>query len=281
MLSLYFAVSSAAACLFTERPEMGGADKPEGYVRVMSFNLKCNGQEMEKRYGAAAQTIAEACPDSLGVQEAHVGWRLALDLLLPEHDGVGLYREDKIIIGESSAIYYLRDKYEVADKGDFWISETPDKPSYSWDSSTYRICTWAVLRSKETGFEYAHINTHLDHKGSIAREKGVEMILEKAKEFTDAGTPVVCTGDFNFSEGSSLYNSLTAGVLYDTKYKAADTMSGNTFHGFAEEPINDKKPIDFVLCSDDVSPLTYKIITKQYDGRLPSDHFAIYSDVMF
>ncbi len=48
MLSLYFAVSSAAACLFTERPEMGGADKPEGYVRVMPLTLNVTVKRWKK-----------------------------------------------------------------------------------------------------------------------------------------------------------------------------------------------------------------------------------------
>ena len=281
-LSFFFAAIASLSCFVFNLPDRGTVKKPEEAVRVMTFNILYGGDgenEWSNRTGIVAETIAKYLPDSFGVQEAHFGWRAALCFLLPEYGSVGVQRDDGKFKGESSAIYYLREKYLVTDSGNFWISETPDEPSKGWDAGCYRICTWAVLRDRETGFEYAHINTHLDNAGVEARKNGVRMILEKAKEFTDAGTPVVCTGDFNIDEGSGLYTQLVSGVLSDTKRLAPDTMSGNTYHGFDAYPVNSDPPIDYVLCSNAFTPLSYKIVTDDYGGRLPSDHFPVYSDM--
>lgn len=129
------------------------------------------------------------------------------------------------------------------DSGTFWLSQTPEIPSIGWDAVCNRVCTWAVLENKSTGEQYAHINTHLDHRGAEARENSINMILEKAASFD---VPVVCTGDFNLKQNSDLYTSLTAGVLQDTKFAAADTMDHATFHGFSET-VDPARVIDFIF----------------------------------
>ena len=52
---------------------------------------------------------------------------------LPEYDYIGVGRDNGKTEGEHSAIFYRTDKFEVIDKGDFWMSETPDVPSKGWD----------------------------------------------------------------------------------------------------------------------------------------------------
>jgi endonuclease/exonuclease/phosphatase family metal-dependent hydrolase len=254
--------------------------KAENAVRVMSFNVLCEGKNengMQNRLGIVTQTITEYYPDSLGVQEATPLWMLWLNLFLPEYDYVGVGRDDGKLSGEFSAIFYLKEKYKVVDSGTFWISETPDVPSIGWDADCRRVCTWAVLENKTTGARYAHLNTHLDYKGVMPRQRGVEMILEKAAEFDDL--PVVVTGDFNFAQGSGYYNQLTAGVLQDTKFLAPDTMDYATFHGFAQT-VNPDKVIDFVLANSRMTPLVYKVVIEGIDGRAVSDHYPLYADML-
>jgi endonuclease/exonuclease/phosphatase family metal-dependent hydrolase len=188
---------------------------------------------------------------------------------------VGIGR-DGYVFDEFTPIFYLKEKYDLVDSGSFWLSETPQKPSKGWDAQLNRICTWAVLRNKETGESYAHFNTHLDHVGAQARLNSVQIILDKIAELN---LPTVCTGDFNVSEGSEVYRGMTA-ALGDSKYLAPDTMSMGTFNGFDMEGLAGKSPIDFLFVTKDtITPKVYRVVTDLVDGRIPSDHCMIYTDL--
>ncbi len=253
--------------------------KAEDALRVMSFNVLCGGDGehgMQNRLGIVTRTVTEYYPDSFGVQEALPRWMLWFNIFLPEYDYVGVGRDDGRFKGEYSAIFYLKDKYTVIQSETFWLSQTPEKPSLGWDADCNRICTWVVLENKATGERYAHINTHLDHRGSVARENSVNMILEKAASFK---LPVVCTGDFNFRQGSGLYNAITSGILQDTKFLAPDTMSHQTFHKF-DQPLDPNQIIDFIFTNNQMTPLTYKVVFEGIDGKRVSDHYPIYTDMI-
>ena len=88
--------------------------------------------------------------DIFGTQE---GLRHQLDSLktsLPKYDYIGVGRNDGKKKGEHAAIFYRIDKFELLEHGDFWLSETPEKPSVGWDAVLPRICTWGHLIYKVT-----------------------------------------------------------------------------------------------------------------------------------
>ena len=243
-------------------------------IKIMSFNVLCYGPDgmfWTDRKGMVADILRENKPDSFGLQESHYDWMQAVSEALPEYACVGVGRDDGAQGGEFSPVFYLKDKYDVLDSGTFWLSETPDTPSYGWDAVCRRVCSWAKLRNKENGTEYVHINTHLDHIGPNARTNGLQMILDHAAKFD---VPVVCTGDFNFREGCELYKQMTSGCLKDAKYAAEDTMSNVTFNAFYPVVNKPEAPgiIDFINFSKDVNVKKYKVITDRPDGKFPSDH---------
>lgn len=250
-----------------------------GAVRAASFNVQTSGEGGNFflfRIKAVAQTIENYAPDSIGLQEAHPGWLLALKAALPAYDYVGIGR-DGYLFDEFSPIFYLKEKYELVDSGTFWLSETPRKPSKGWDAQFNRVCTWAVLQNRETGERYAHFNTHLDHVGEQARQNSVQLILDKIAEL---GLPTVCTGDFNATEQTSVYEKMTA-VLGDSAYLAPDTMRMGTFNGFNLEGLEDKLPIDFLFVTKETAaPQVYRVVTDLVDGRIPSDHCMLYTDFL-
>ena len=257
-------------------------EKDENAIRVMSFNIRFGDLgtlTAEDRHPMVEETIRKGHPDSVGLQEATTEWMAYLtEALSDEYAHVGVGRDDGVSAGEHSAIFYLKDKYTAVDSGNFWLSETPDVPSFGWNAGSIRICTWVVLENNETGEQYVHINSHFDNASKEARQNSVDMILEKAKEFGDL--PVVFTADMNISEGSEEYNRMTAGGLADTKMLAADTMDYLTYH--------DRMPlihwgsvIDFVMVNEKFDALVYRVVTAGIDGNYVSDHFPIYADIVF
>lgn len=257
-------------------------EKDENAIRVMSFNIRFGDLgplTAEDRYPMVEETIRKGHPDSVGLQEATTEWMAYLtEALSDEYAHVGVGRDDGVSAGEHSAIFYLKDKYTAVDSGNFWLSETPDVPSFGWNAGSIRICTWVILENNETGEKYVHINSHFDNASKEARKNSVDMILEKAEEFGDL--PVVFTADMNISEGSEDYNRITAdGCLVDTKMIADNTMNYLTYHD-RMPIIHWSSVIDFVMVNKNFNALVYKVVTAGIDGNYVSDHFPIYADIV-
>ncbi len=246
-------------------------------VKIMSYNLKIDGsgiRAVEKRAVHILNTMNEKKPDSIGVQEADKNWVETLAEGLPEYAHIEKYRDDGIEKGESSAIFYLKNKYNLIDSGHFWLSETPDKPSVGWDAACLRICTYAILENKESGFTYAHFNVHFDHVGEKAQAESVSLITAKIASIAP-DIPVVLTGDFNVAEGSDNYNALVECGLKDTKYLAKKADNHATYHGY-NVIYPSTKPIDFVFVNGYVSAVKSSRIDSGFiDHILASDHFPL------
>lgn len=254
--------------------------KNDNTIRVMSFNIRCSNvgvQTAKSRYPLVSETIIKSEADSVGVQEATPEWMSYLKKALADTYGfVGIGREGGNK-GEYSAIFYKKDTYEVVDSGNFWLSETPEKVSKGWDAACIRICTWAILRNKKTNEKYAHINTHLDHIGILARRNGVDIMLEKLKNFGDM--PAVFTADMNIEEGTENYlQFVNSGFMFDTKYKAENTVNYLTFHDVHPSK-HEESIIDYVMINEHFSADTYKVVTAGIDGKYVSDHFPVYADL--
>ena len=293
--SLITAITSIIMAMFTffssiigiieSKPDttvvQGFEQKSEDALRVMSFNIRCTNvgsASWEDRIGIVSQTMLDSEADSIGVQEATPEWMATLKNTVSEkYAYVGVARDDGANEGEYSAIFYLKDKYDVIDSGTFWLSKTPEKPSLGWDAACNRICTWAHLKNKETGEEYVHMNSHFDHEGIQARKNSVDLILERAKSYTDI--PVVFTADMNVKEGSENYLQFTQSrYFYDTKVIAPDTMHYCTYHDTKPQKHKDDV-IDYVMVNNKFEALSYKVVTEGIDGEYVSDHFPIYADI--
>ena len=257
--------------------------KPDEILNVMTLNIcswSFDGKDSETRVTGIANTIRDNEIDSIGLQEATPYWMEALNNeLKDEYSYVGVGSNTaKDCIGntdnedEFTAIFYLKSKFNVVDWGYFWLSETPQTPSYGWGSAYRRICTWVILENKHTNTQYVHINTHFDNASSEARRNSIGMILDKVKEFKDL--PVVFTGDLNFIEISRGYKDITADVLKDTKVLAKDTMDSQTYHG-ADPNAYKGYVLDYILINDGFTALKYKVVKKRYNNRYISDHHAV------
>ena len=147
-------------------------------IKLISFNMRTSwGRDGDNswpnRRHATAQMLRQEAPDVMGVQEAMQDQLYYIDTECPRYARVGEDRDGGAEGGETMAVFYLRDRFELLDSGTFWISETPDNVSRGWDAACNRTVTWVELRDKSSGKEFFYFNTHLDHQGKIAREEGV------------------------------------------------------------------------------------------------------------
>lgn len=264
-----------------EVPQYNFDEKTDGVVRVMTFNIRCTNvgrASMYERKGIVSDTILNSEADSIGIQEATPSWIKSLKVAVDGKYAIVGEGRDGGNSGEYSAILYLKDKYNLVDSGTFWLSETPDVPSKSWDAAFNRICTWAVLENKETHEKYVHINSHFDHIGEEARTQSVKMILEKAEGYE--GIPVVFTADMNVCEGTENYLQFTSSNGFtDTKYIAENTMEFCTFHNLDPLGENEGNVIDYVMVNEFWGAKEYRVVTAGVDGAYVSDHFPVYADI--
>jgi endonuclease/exonuclease/phosphatase family metal-dependent hydrolase len=247
-------------------------------LKIMSFNLltSTGGERaLRRRYNGVLQTIRSAMPDSVGLQEAHELWRAPLKRDLGDLYGIACNKGRVFGFHEGAPIFYRKDKYELVKEGVFWLSENPEISSVGWDAACPRIAGWAVLQEKDSGFRFAHFNTHLDHKGPVAMANGARLMADRLNAL---GLPAVLTGDLNCEPGSVPMEYLRAGGLKDLRFCAAESDTGPTFHDY-EGKYGGKEPpkvIDYVCANHYLrAAKEFKVIRDEYDGMYPSDHYAI------
>ena len=132
--------------------------------------------------------------DIFGMQET---FKHQIDYVLPDgYAYIGCGRDDGAQKGEYSPIAYDKSKFNCLESGVFWLSQTPSRPSFGWDAACRRLCTWGRFRHLKSGKIFYFFNTHLDHKGKLARAEGVKLILKRVGEIAKGGSFII-TGDFN------------------------------------------------------------------------------------
>ncbi|MBQ8574937.1 MAG: endonuclease/exonuclease/phosphatase family protein [Clostridia bacterium] len=257
-------------------------EKSADSVRIVSFNVRCKDDtfgSVKGRSQLICAALEQYAPDSFGVQEATAQWIEILSENLIDYDCVSRMRDGKAS-SEASAVFYLKDKYNLLDSGTIWLSDTPEEFGSKFTLSFCpRIATWVKLENKETGEIYIHINTHLDHVLESVRVKQINVLKVKIEELKTEGYPVVCTGDFNTKEGADAYNEMKP-CMNDSKYLAENSDDGATYINYGKN-IFETRPIDFIFVSEGVRVENYKIIDEKIGDMYLSDHAALCADIIF
>jgi endonuclease/exonuclease/phosphatase family metal-dependent hydrolase len=253
-------------------------------LRVMSFNVRLgvadDGEDSwENRKSLLARTVQDFDPDLLGTQET---WDFQAEYLLDQLPGrtyVGWSRQPDSDDGEQCGLLYRTARFEKKDSGQFWLSETPDKPgSKSWDSAFPRIVTWVELRDRQRpGTRLFFFNTHFDHRGPEARLQSARILRKRLEELKPSDAWVV-TGDFNCPEDSPPYRELIGaeGLTVVDTYRAVHPIrkeGEGTGHRFSGRRSGGR--IDWVLHSTHFTTVSAAIDRTEKDGRFPSDHFPV------
>ena len=290
-------------------------------IRYKNANDSLQGNVWSKRCQVICDQVNFMEPDIFGAQEVLFGQLQDLRNGLDGYESIGVGRDDGKQAGEHEIIFYKKDKVRLLDHGDFWLSETPEKPGLGWDAVCIRICTWGKfsvitpddghrrglfgLGPKSKGTVFYYFNLHMDHVGVVARREAAKLVVARIREIAQ-GAPVVLTGDFNVDQTNEIYTIFTESGLLKDSYDAARIRfaENGTFNAFKTEYYTTSR-IDHVFVSPEMKVEAYGVFTNSYwtpdetdetlkasdapqeisfDNyirRNPSDHYPVFVKVRF
>lgn len=251
-------------------------------ISVISFNIRCcddpDGHSIEERAPRLFEAVKPYDADIIGFQEVRPSprWENRITEQYGEEYGIfNKYRTSDEKKMESSPILWKKDKFDCLETGYFWLSDTPEVESKGWDElyDCHRICEYVILKRKGSGEIFTFMNTHFGF-GDNGQIASARLIYEYSRKISDY--PTILVGDFNMTPKSAGYGEITK---YFTDVNAVTAKSDTvTYHGYFGEK---SKPshIDFCFASGKVKPLKWEIIDKTFDGKFPSDHYGIYTEL--
>lgn len=235
-------------------------------VKVMSYNILT--WPTEERLQQIVTIIKDYAPDVIGMQEAVPYAVVSLKSLIGDtYDCVHLERDTGS--GESTPIWYNKNKYNLVDSGSGWLSATPDTMSKLPKSEYYRVYVYVVLENKETGTRFVHVNTHLDF--ADAQQQQVSILLGQTAHL--AYMPMFYTADWNFVPGDMGYKLMHNGGYVDTSVMTTNVHGSGTFVGSSSE-------IDFCFASVlNASVDSYRVVDDHEFSETSSDHYPIFVEL--
>lgn len=244
-------------------------------LKVISFNIRnCddeNGYTIEERAPRLNKIISSYDVDMIGFQEYTPVWeKYIVEYFGNEFDIFNKYRakNDK----ESSPILWRKNKFECLKKGYFWLSDTPNVESKGWDEvyDCFRICTYIILRDKESDKKFTVMNTHFGF-GDKGQVKSVKLLDEYVNKISSYPTFVI--GDFNMKPDSVAY-ALMSKIFTDVNAVTTNDLR-TTYHGYNPGKVMNSH-IDYCFTNKEIKPVSQKIIDDTVNAMFPSDHYGLY-----
>ena len=195
-----------------------------------------------------------------------------LQSLLPEHRYIGK-RSPAPSFWQNNVIFY-HEKWNCVHDEHLFLSLTPKIPSRYHNSKWPRQCTIGLFQ--QNGHRLICANTHFDFAPQV-QDQSANLILTRLSEM-GPNLPTIVTGDFNADPSSSCYALFTQAMP-----KAKNPTAGfnnsfeapfpGTHHGFTGSLKGDY--IDWILYRGDMEKKEASVITGDFNGIFPSDHFPL------
>jgi endonuclease/exonuclease/phosphatase family metal-dependent hydrolase len=251
-------------------------------IRVLTWNILhgSGGGAPWTRWGwPARKTALQAAltatqPEIFCVQEALAEQVDAIAAMLPEHNHVGVGRDDGRSAGEYCAIFYDSRRFAEIDRETFWLEEPTHEPPSSLTLGPKRICTWARLFDRASGRYIRVYNTHL-YLTENASQRAVRVILAWIAQ-GDPADAILVTGDFNAPPGAASRRLFEGAGLISTAEASGSSTTLPTYHFYGIR----LRSLDEVLGSRDWIIREHRVLDVKPGNTYPSDHFGVMADLV-
>lgn len=270
-----------------------------GAIKVMTFNVLCNGCDKpefdpwEKRLPHLIDRIEQYDPDLWGSQELVGNSDIETFLQAFPAYACVTYKLARWAYADC-ALFYRKDRFEVLDSGQMWLSPKPTVPlAAAWKPlSVPRYVNWVYLRQKENGFRFLYVNTHFDNNGPNKEPSAV--VFSETYGALAKTLPIIATGDFNTDATTQRYKNLEGGTdglpkLEDAMHLAQkkdviNTIPPDTKLEDRETFIDPAHLIDHIFVAGPIKKevLRWVLDASTYgeQSRLPSDHPSVYAEIV-
>lgn len=292
--------------------------------KALSWNIRLdtpNDAELAwpHRAGKVISQLQQQAPDIIGLQEVMWHQLVRLESALPGYQRIGVGRDDGKNAGEFSPLLIRRDRFVIEDSGTFWFHPSWDREAIQtgavqtgsedvgsgligheligkagWDAALPRICSWALLKDKQSGKQLRVLNLHLDHQGAEARRESVKLIAAKIRHWQqnswsqsysqqNSGAPVIVMGDFNPASGDGLLSQIQTSLpqyqdaLELTKAPQGPNYSFIPWRGNEADAVR----LDFMLLRADQFKVPAAGILADGPPTQYSDHLALWAELEF
>lgn len=293
LILLALALTGVYSCTGEKKPsENNGSGEPY-YMNIMQFNLRyindsdTGDTHWSVRKNAVKSMINDLLPDVAGLNEARTAQKNDLRNLLPDYSFLEVPNTGTSS-GGNVMIMYRTGKFSLLGSKSFYLSDTPNKPSFTWDSTQkqYHACIWGHFQDKETKNEFfvfaTHYNLGTTTQDLQARVNSTKLILSRIETETASNpkAPVFVVGDMNasFAEGDSrsvgIQGYLDAGFK-NARVSALSTDDIISFNGFSSQERAPKQNIDFIFYKN-AAGMDFRTVTATYNGvPFVSDHWPV------
>lgn len=247
-------------------------------IKIMTYNIRRAGEEKvpanlwESRRDFVIGLIEKNRPDILCVQEDGPAQIAEIKERFGNFDSFGYYNEklDSGIFGEANTIFFDRGKFELLDKKNFYLTDTPDKESKLEGQSRHNR-TVSYARLKHGGEAISVFNTHFDHLSDVIQEKEAAVLVGIIGSIKPEHY-IIC-GDFN---GDS--ESRQMKILGDNFNLASGDVADRVTIIDWSESHPPRKCLDFIF--SDLAKKTaladdFTYLAADGERRAPSDHLPI------
>lgn len=247
-------------------------------LRVMTFNVRQPDADdginaWPERRELLVATIIEKDPDLIGTQELFLLQAEFIQARAPQYAWFGRGRfgdnRDKHV-----GVFYRKDRCRLLSSPDLWLSDTPEVPgSASWDIIRPRQLTWGVIELDGVGC-VSVFNTHFPYRAveQEARRRTAVLIKERLAALSSE-TPMILTADANSPAGGEVHGLLCQD-LSDAWCTASIRIGpAGTLNGFGRHV--PARRLDWILYRAPWRVRRIETVTRQIDGRFPSDHFPV------
>jgi endonuclease/exonuclease/phosphatase family metal-dependent hydrolase len=276
LLNLLKLLTLAILVMITASTAFAGSHTP---INVATYNLRLNTPDDGTNIWGLRKEAVKALIqyhefDLFGTQEGQPEQIKDLEAMSEYgHEGVG--RDDGKNEGEHSAIFYRLKRFTLLTHGDFWLSETPDRPSKGWDAHCCnRLASWVRLRDKTSSKTLLVVSVHFDHEGEVARRESAKLLLHwLAGQKNNDG--IIALGDFNSTPDTVQIMAMKA-AMRDSRAVSITPAYGPmaSFNDF-KFGIVPSKLIDYIFLGPNIKVLKYAVLTDSDGQRYPSDHFPV------
>lgn len=250
-------------------------------MKIVSFNL--HGSQVDRDGHSIDQRI-ERLKEILIPQKADIYFfqECVKDMFNAMYE---TFKEEYVVynscMGElmDTTVLWNREKYECLKTGYFWLSDTPEEYSRSWDNF-YRYCNYVSLKEKLTGKCFTCVSVHVGI-GELCQQNSVKALCDYAGKITTY--PTIIAGTFNARPDSAAYKTMCE--IYTDVNAVTAKYKGVTYHKY-EPHLWQSDHVDYCFVSENIKSVSYKLIDERYPQikgkypvkylhRYPSDHYGI------